>query len=92
MKNTIGFTSPGRRSPAWLMMLGSPLILALSLRPAAAQPAASLRTACAGDVRSVCAGVMPGGGRIKQCMMDKREQLSKACKDALAAREPDQKK
>jgi hypothetical protein len=79
-------------SHRWLLGLGLLSILALGGRPAAAQPAASLRAACASDVSTVCAGVMPGGGRIKQCMIDKREQLSKACKDALVARAADGKK
>jgi hypothetical protein len=42
-----------------------------------------LRQACSADVRSVCAGVMPGGGRIKQCMTEKFDQLSDGCKAAL---------
>jgi hypothetical protein len=33
----------------------------------------------------LCAGVFPGGGRIKQCMIEKRDQLSEACKTALLA-------
>jgi hypothetical protein len=42
-----------------------------------------LRQACGADVRSLCAGIMPGGGRIKQCMIDKFDQLSDGCKAAL---------
>jgi hypothetical protein len=46
-------------------------------------PSRELRQACGADVRSVCAGVLPGGGRIKQCMIDKFDQLSDGCKAAL---------
>ena len=46
-------------------------------------PSRELRQACGADVRSVCAGVMPGGGRIKQCMTEKFDQLSDGCKAAL---------
>jgi len=44
---------------------------------------AALRQACGADVRTLCAGIMPGGGRIKQCMIEKFDQLSDGCKAAL---------
>ena len=43
-----------------------------------------LRSACGGDVRSLCAGVAPGGGRIVQCLATQAASLSSACKDVLA--------
>jgi hypothetical protein len=57
---------------------------AVSRANAQTSPAqADLRQACGGDVRSLCSGIMPGGGRIKQCMIDKFDQLSDGCKAAL---------
>ena len=43
-----------------------------------------LRSACGGDVRSLCGGVAPGGGRIMQCLATQAASLSPACKDVLA--------
>jgi hypothetical protein len=43
-----------------------------------------LRSACGGDVRSLCAGVPPGGGRIVQCLAANAASLSPACKDVLS--------
>ena len=43
-----------------------------------------LRSACGADVRSICGGVAPGGGRIMQCLATNAAQLSPACKDVLA--------
>ena len=43
-----------------------------------------LRSACGADVRSICGGVAPGGGRIIQCLATNAAQLSPACKDVLA--------
>ena len=43
-----------------------------------------LRSACGGDVRSLCGGVAPGGGRIVQCLATNAGSLSPACKDVLA--------
>ena len=43
-----------------------------------------LRSACAADVRGLCAGVAPGGGRIMQCLAVRAASLSPACKDVLA--------
>jgi hypothetical protein len=44
-----------------------------------------VRQACADDVHRLCADVAPGGGRIRQCFIAKRDDLSAACKDALLA-------
>lgn len=43
-----------------------------------------LRSACSGDVRTLCGGVAPGGGRIVQCLAVRSASLSAACKDVLA--------
>jgi hypothetical protein len=43
-----------------------------------------LRSACGGDVRSLCAGVAPGGGRIVQCLATNAGSLSPECKDVLS--------
>ena len=39
-----------------------------------------LRSACGADVRSICGGVAPGGGRIVQCLATNAASLSPACK------------
>jgi hypothetical protein len=51
-----------------------------------AQPAgnAGLRQACQADVAKLCAGVMPGGGRIMQCMRQHQDKVSDACKSAMS--------
>jgi hypothetical protein len=75
------------RAAHWL--LWSALLAALCSGAAAAEPAvrpeASVRQACADDVHRLCADVAPGGGRIRQCFIAKRDNLSAACKDALLA-------
>jgi hypothetical protein len=43
-----------------------------------------LRSACGADVRTLCAGVPPGGGRIMQCIASRAADLSPACKEVLA--------
>ena len=39
--------------------------------------------ACKQDVQTLCPGVQPGEGRIKQCMAKNRAKLSEGCKAAL---------
>ncbi|OPY93701.1 hypothetical protein A5906_18125 [Bradyrhizobium sacchari] len=43
-----------------------------------------VRSACGADIRTLCAGVAPGGGRIIQCISNNAASLSPACKDVLA--------
>ena len=41
------------------------------------------RSACAADIGSLCQGVVPGGGRIMQCLSVRSASLSPACRDVL---------
>lgn len=43
------------------------------------------RSACGADIRTICAGVEVGAGRIMQCLASNAASLSPACKDVLAA-------
>jgi hypothetical protein len=43
-----------------------------------------VRGACASDIKSFCANVQTGEGRIRKCMKEHRDELSSGCKDALA--------
>src|SRR5262245_28224529 len=43
----------------------------------------AMRTACRDDFRKFCAGVQPGGGRIRQCMLARESELSSVCRTAL---------
>lgn len=43
-----------------------------------------MRSACGGDIRSLCGGVAPGGGRIVQCLASNSASLSPACTSVLA--------
>ena len=40
--------------------------------------------ACAADIKAQCAGVKPGGGRIKDCVKTHAAEFSDACKARLA--------
>src|SRR5438552_462501 len=42
-----------------------------------------LRSACGADVRSLCGGVAPGGGRILQCLATQAASLSPDCRGVL---------
>jgi hypothetical protein len=43
-----------------------------------------MRSACGADIRTLCAGVAPGGGRIMQCISSRAADLSPTCKEVLA--------
>ncbi len=42
-----------------------------------------LRSACSGDVRTLCGSVAAGGGRIMQCLATQAGSISPTCKDVL---------
>ena len=46
-------------------------------------PGEMFREECGPDVRRLCRGVMPGGGRMIGCLVENREALSPACRGAL---------
>ena len=45
---------------------------------------ANMRTACQADMQKLCSGVQPGGGRIMECFNQHKDELSAACKAAVA--------
>ena len=95
-EKAVAAASGGSAAPA----AGGAPAAAATAAPAAAAPAAPavivlrpmrpreelfvLRSACGGDVRSLCGGVQPGGGRIMQCIAANAASLSPECRDVLA--------
>jgi len=61
-------------------LFASSAVFAADAPAAAAGPAVE---ACKADVQTLCPGIQPGDGRIKQCMMKNRSKLSDGCKAAL---------
>lgn len=43
----------------------------------------ALKTYCRADIERLCGNVEPGGGRIKECLMAQKEQMSVGCAQAL---------
>jgi hypothetical protein len=43
----------------------------------------ALRTYCKADIERLCPTVEPGGGRIKECLMANKEQMTVGCAQAL---------
>lgn len=75
--------APATAAPAATAPAAAPA--AIVLRPL--RPREELfvaRSACSADIRTLCAGVAPGGGRIIQCISSNAASLSPACKDVLA--------
>jgi hypothetical protein len=71
---TAGAASPGAAAPP-------PALVLRPMRPR--EQLFVLRSACGADVRSLCAGVEVGGGRVIQCLASQAASLSPACKDVL---------
>ena len=66
--------------------LGVACILAVSLSGAAVAQGRAVRQACAGDFKTYCSNVQPGGGRILACLQQNAAKLPPACQQALASR------
>ena len=43
----------------------------------------ALRAYCKSDIERLCPNVEPGGGRIKECLMAQKEQMTVGCAQAL---------
>lgn len=65
------------------LALSMTAVFAGVLAAEAASPRKQLRQACGADLHTLCAGILPGGGRIRQCMIEKFDQLSDSCKSAM---------
>ena len=59
----------------------APVLVLRPMRPA--EELFVVRSACGGDVRALCGGVAPGGGRIIQCLATQVASISPACKEVL---------
>jgi D-serine deaminase-like pyridoxal phosphate-dependent protein len=59
------------------------MLLAATAASAQTDPKMEVAMACKGDVARLCPGVQPGGGKIKECLMAQRAQVSFGCKKAL---------
>lgn len=44
---------------------------------------AALRTYCKADIERLCPNVEPGGGKIKECLMERKMEVSVGCAEAL---------
>jgi hypothetical protein len=64
------------------------IVVAVALGVAAISQNAMAQTAdqqaaCGADFRKLCPGVMPGGGRILDCLAKQKDKLSPACKKVV---------
>ena len=78
-------------TPARLACVLALPFLAFGLVPGAraqtisAEQAKAVRTACEADVKKLCAGVQPGGGRLIQCLKEHKDEVTPPCQATLGA-------
>jgi hypothetical protein len=57
----------------------SPLFLVTMLLLPSSMASAEMTGACLGDAKSLCAGIQPGGGKIRDCLKSHVKELSDGC-------------
>ena len=65
------------------MAITSALFLAAMLLLSPSMASAELAGACLSDAKKLCPGVVPGGGKIRECLKSHIKDLSDECKDVL---------
>ncbi|MEX0752582.1 MAG: cysteine rich repeat-containing protein [Xanthobacteraceae bacterium] len=60
------------------------LLLGPFVTPASAQTAEE-RVACEADTKIFCPGILPGGGRILDCLAKQKDKLTDSCKKVIAS-------
>ncbi|MFG1348808.1 cysteine rich repeat-containing protein [Xanthobacter autotrophicus] len=68
-----------------LVAFGLSLGLASGARAQTAEQLTALRTACEADVKKLCAGIQPGGGRLVQCLKEHKDEVTPPCQASLGA-------
>jgi hypothetical protein len=63
-----------------VLSAGAAMLLLSSVSMAQVGPAAK---ACAGDIKTLCAGVQPGEGRVRACIKAHVKDLSEPCQAVL---------
>ena len=51
--------------------------------PVKSQELQDLRTYCMSDIKRLCPGIEPGGGRIIKCLKAKKKEMTVGCAQAL---------
>ncbi len=72
-----------RASLVLLLGIFSAGALAQSVFETLEKEKAALEKYCKADVERLCPGVEPGGGKIKECLMKHKEEMSVGCAKAL---------
>jgi hypothetical protein len=76
-----GTTSTANANAAPAAAPAAPPLVLRPLRPR--EVIFVMRSACGADVRALCAGVDPGGGRIIECLATQSASLSPSCRGVL---------
>jgi hypothetical protein len=72
------------RKIALLLLVSAAMPAAFAQQPSQMdQELAALRAYCKPDIERLCPNVPPGGGRIKECLMERKMELSVGCAKAL---------
>jgi Cysteine rich repeat len=59
------------------------IVSCLLAAPAKSQEMADIKTYCMSDIKRVCPGIEPGGGRIIKCLRANKKEMSVGCAQAL---------
>ena len=81
---SLTFKATSAAALAGFALIGSAGLAAAQTPPLSQSEMRAVGQACKSDIKTLCSGIQPGGGRVGQCLQQNADKLSAPCKQTLS--------